>query len=92
MTFHVQVLESPYCNTYFGLNLIAHDRSFEEEIAKIRNGEIPKPMIKQLTKFTVGTVGTPPPAAEMLKEQPFPIPKAKAHVCVVSIDEHSVLQ
>ena len=87
MQCHVQVLESPYCNTYFGLNLVAHDGSFEKELAKIRGGEIPKPMIKQLTGFTVGTVATPPPE-KVVKEQALPVPKATAHICTVFINEH----
>ena len=40
-TFHVQAMESPYCNTYIGLNMIKPGATRSEIMGRVNRAEVP---------------------------------------------------
>ena len=82
--FHVQIMESPYCNTYMGLNMIKPGNSRGDVMEKVNRLEVPSMKIKMVEK---DDIKMPSPSLEKISQVTVPIPKGLFHVTINSIDD-----
>ena len=79
--FNVQLLESAFCNLYYGLNLYKFGEPLWNVFGDIRKGEIPPFSVQQAAGLASGVVNTPPPFYMLRYGPSIPTPKGKGHVC-----------
>ena len=89
----MQVLESAFCNVYYGLNLFRYGVPLWDVLGTWRNGDLPPFTVMQAAGLASGVgnkiANTPPPFCLMKYGPSIPTPKGKAHICMVEI-RHSL--
>ena len=83
--FHIQVMESPFCNVYFGLNLYRFGVPLWDVMGNWRQGNLPQFRVWQAAGMAAGIVHTPPPFYMVKYGPSIPTPKGRCHICMVKI-------
>ena len=82
--FHVQAIESPYCNTYMGLNMVKPGNSRSEVKERVNRMEVPSMKITMIDK---DEIKTQPPSLEKISQVMLPVPKGHFHITMNSIED-----
>ena len=81
----MQLLESAFCNLYYGLNLYKFGEPLWNVFGNVRKGEIPPFSVQQAAGLASGVVNTPPPFYMLRYGPSVPTPRGKGHVCHTEI-------